>query len=153
MNFSGCGEQYQRPTGKICPALKNVHSYNDSNDIGAGGSGDVNRDILKALTSVSSRLTAVESRISKMEERLSQQSISPSRNSEMSVTPNQKTTGRQRRTSSSDDDTLTPRSVAFHMRVFHWNRPSNHLYGSRVSCKSRGIGDKNHKKCANMPSP
>ena len=29
---------------------------------------------------------------------------------------------------------------------FYWNRPYNRPYDSRVSCKSRAIKDKNHKK-------
>ena len=54
--------------GKNCQFVKEVPSEADSNVIGAAGEGDMNKDILAALTSVSAKLTDIETRISKTED-------------------------------------------------------------------------------------
>ena len=90
--------------------IKEVDSETDSNVIGATGQGDMNKDILTALTSVSAKLSDIETRISRTEDKLQQNSpCVASPYEERSVTS---TTPRRRRHSSSQDDVLIPSITA-----------------------------------------
>ena len=74
---SGCGGQHKRPVGVKCQFKDDVNvessssnSMNSNINTDTNTADSVNRDIISALTSVSSRLTAIESRIQKTEEQL-----------------------------------------------------------------------------------
>ena len=71
-NCSGCGGQHKRPVGAKCQFKDNVdidNSISASSD-SSNTVDTVNHEILKALTSVSSRLSAIEERMQKMEDKL-----------------------------------------------------------------------------------
>ena len=107
---SACDQQHKRHVRENCQFIKEVDSEIDSNIIGATGQGDMNKDILAALTSVSARLSDIETRISRTEDKLQQNSpcvVSPSE--ERSV---KSTTPRRRIHSSSEDDVLIPSITA-----------------------------------------